>query len=72
MKRNEIRLKTGNIDIQKLKIGTLHEICEKIKTPGGRNRLYYVKKIRQLLSADNPPIGEIVQTGVIPCLIGFL
>ncbi len=53
-------------------MATLHEICEEIKTPDGGKRLYYVKKIRQLLSADTPPIDEIVQTGVIPCLIGFL
>lgn len=53
-------------------MATLHEICEEIKTPDGGKRLYYVKKIRQLLSADTPPINEIVQTGIIPYLIGFL
>ena len=51
---------------------TLHDLCEGIKNLNEKNQYYYVKKIRQLLSGDSPPIDEVVETGIIPHLVEFL
>ena len=55
-----------------VEIHTIRDLCEGIKTVDGKNRHYYVKEIRQLLSKATPPIDEVVQTGIIPYLVDFL
>ena len=59
--------------LKMVEIHTIRDLCEGIKTVDGKNRHYYVKKIRQLLSkATLSPINEVVQTGIIPYLVDFL
>ncbi len=58
--------------LKMVEIHTIHDLCEGIKNVDGKNRHYYVKEIRQLLSKATPPIDEIVQAGIIPYLVDFL
>jgi len=58
--------------LKMVEIHTIHDLCKGIKILDEKNRHYYVKEIRQLLSKDIPPIDEVVQAGIIPHLIDFL
>ena len=48
------------------------KIAADVLSPIPEIRLEAVRKIRQLLSIGSPPIGEVIESGVLPELVSFL